>query len=146
MGEGEELHFRAEFGGQKLVEERDVVVVATDPEDLFPAQPSVRIPIGAGRHIRTVLVFQAKATIVPSLFDIPEKFDPDLVWIEPAAVHHGAATVSVRILDTLVAVHDPPFRHDVEGYAKTGYENTKNFLVEGSFFLILGLTPKRICV
>src|SRR5438876_2268861 len=100
----EQLLLRGEVGGEELVDERDVVVVLADLEDLLAAQAELLVPGSAGAEIVALVVFLAEASLVPAVLDVPPGLDPELVRIDGAGPRSHRAGVVVGVVDDLAVL------------------------------------------
>src|SRR5215471_10008407 len=99
--EAEELVLAAEFGREKLVDERDVAVEGAHLEDLAPPEAEPKIPVLLRLERIALLPLTPELPLVPPLLDVPEELDPELVGIEPPARGGENAGVVVGVVDDL---------------------------------------------
>src|SRR5260370_26438569 len=78
-----ELEPLAELLVQEGVNEGNVVVDLPHLEALLPAQAQPAVPAAAHLEVIALLVLLPELPLVPTVLDLPQELDPDLVGVEP---------------------------------------------------------------
>ena len=78
----EEVVGPAKIVGEKGVEEGEVVVEATNLEDLLATEARLAVPSLTPGEVLALLVLLAEAPLVPTILDVPKKLQADLVRIQ----------------------------------------------------------------
>src|SRR4029453_1195609 len=96
--EREEFLVAAELLGEKLVDERNVVVKLPDLEDLLASEPQPTVPGAARGHVLALVPLLAELPLVPALFDVAVQLDAQLVGVELTRRRCGHPRGVVRVV------------------------------------------------